>query len=506
MEKPIEKIVIVGGGTAGWLCAAILASKHLLDPGSNKKIVLVESPDIQSVGVGEGTWPTMRRTLNQIGISEQEFLSKCNASFKQGTRFLGWRDGSQGDDFFHPFSLPVGFPKINPGTAWLENSMGTDFAKVFSVQPHLCELNLAPKHFKTPEYNGMQNYGYHLDAGKFADLLRRHSVQKLNVQHIQANVEQVHRNESGNIFALTTDSAADITGDFFVDCTGFHAKLISQTMGAEFNSTGRTLFADRALVVSKEYERPDSPVASQTNSVALSAGWVWDIGLKDRRGLGYVYSSSHISEEVALNEFVSHLCASEGDFDEGTVRSLKFESGYRPTPWINNCIAIGLSAGFVEPLEASSIMMTELASNFLADRWPVSDSIIPILSKQFNDIFSSRWLRIVDFLKLHYCLSKRQTDFWMDNTSSSSIPDSLAEKLELWKFHTPWRDDFTYAQEMFPTASYQYILYGMKNLNPITESSCVVSQNTHAAVLSKVNQLKGVLPSNRDLIGSCSIL
>ncbi len=505
MEHAIDRIVIVGGGTAGWLSAAILASKLSNKSPNPKKIVLIESPDIKTVGVGEGTWPTMRRTLSQIGISEHNFLTKCQASFKQGTRFVGWKDGSKGDDYYHPFGLPAEFPKINAGAIWLDDSADADFAEAFSVQSHLCHQDIAPKHFKTPEYNGLQNYGYHLDAGLFAELLREHCTQRLGVEHIQANVQHIEQDQNGFISRLRTDTSEVIAGDFYIDCTGFQAKLIGQTLSAEFTSVADHLFADRAMVISKQYPQKDSPIASQTNSTAQSAGWIWDIGLKHRRGIGYVYSSSHITDVVAEEELLSYVKSSGGDYDEQAVRTLKFQSGYRATPWKKNCLAIGLSAGFVEPLEASSIMMVELASNFLAQRWPETHSILPILAKQYNALSELRWHRIVDFLKLHYCLSKRETDFWNDNRSVSTIPESLNDKLELWKFYTPWRDDFTQAQEIFPTASYQYVLYGMSDRRQGSGNRQSLTEQIKTKVEAEAAQLISALPTNRELLGSVEI-
>jgi tryptophan 7-halogenase len=202
MSKPIEHVVVVGGGSAGWLTAAILAVEH-----PRLAVTLVESPGVPPIGVGEGTWPSMRETLQRIGVSEAAFFRECDAAFKQGSRFDGWVDGSAGDTYFHPFSLPQGYGEANLAAAWQHGHRDLPFADLVSYQPQLCRQGRAPKQPQTPEYAGVANYGYHLDAGKFGAFLHKHCVENLRVRHVLAHVVDILSTDAGDIAALRTREA-----------------------------------------------------------------------------------------------------------------------------------------------------------------------------------------------------------------------------------------------------------------------------------------------------------
>lgn len=369
----------------------------------------------------------------------------------------------------------------------------------------MCELGLAPKHERTPEFNGMLNYGYHLYAGAFAEMLQEHATTVLGVEHVLANVTRVHTHDDGDIAFLATDIEEDYHGDLFIDCTGFRSLLVGDHYKVPVRSLRDTLFADAAIVTQFDYTSPDAPIASQTMSTAQDGGWIWDIGLQTWRGAGYVYSSAHISEEDAQTRLCDYVRRQNGDNGEPSTRVIRFSPGYRETPWVRNAVAIGLSSGFVEPLEASAIIMVELSASYIADRLPANRAAMRIISDRFNKTFTTRWERIVDFLKLHYCISQRRdTEFWHANTDISTIPDSLKERLELWTYHTPWRDDFDLAREIFPTASYQYVLYGMgfqtRSALAAQQHDQRAAQEIFAQVETQRNQLTQVLPANRVLL------
>ena len=190
--KPVRKIVIVGGGSAGWITAGLLASEHIGKTASDVSITLVESPDVKTIGVGEGTWPTMRSTLQKIGISEMKFLRECTATFKQGTKFVGWVTGDDGDYYYHPFTAPCGYPGFNTVPHWQEHKDRVTFVNAVSVQGYLCDKGLAPKQDTSPEFSAVANYAYHLDAGKFATLLHKHCTIELGVRHIVDHVTRVN--------------------------------------------------------------------------------------------------------------------------------------------------------------------------------------------------------------------------------------------------------------------------------------------------------------------------
>jgi tryptophan 7-halogenase len=462
LGEAIRKIVIVGGGTAGWLTAAVIAAEHCTMPGAILQVTVVESPDVPTIGVGEGTWPSIRDTLRRIGVSENEFLRECDASFKQGSRFDRWVTGEPDDRYYHPFGLPHGFTETDLARGWLARHGQTPYASLVSVQPHLCERGKAPKQASTPEFAAVANYAYHLDAVKFATFLRRHSVERLRVLHVPDHVVAVRRDAGGDVASLQLKDRGELTGDLFVDCTGMQALLIGKELGVGFHSRRDVLFNDTALAVQVPYRDPAEEIASQTTSTAQRNGWIWDIGLPARRGVGYVYSSAHADDDAARSELHAYLQATRAPADIPEARRISFDPGYRARFWERNCVAIGLSAGFIEPLEASAIALVELSAAMLSDDMPTTREDMDVVARRFNDAFTYRWERVIDFLKLHYVLSRRtDTDYWRDNARAGSIPGRLRELLALWRHRSPTRHDFPRVEEIFPAASYHYILYGM---------------------------------------------
>ncbi|AHE53237.1 tryptophan halogenase family protein [Sphingomonas sanxanigenens] len=504
MVNPVRNIVIVGGGTAGWLTAGVIAARHQGRIGAGGfTVTLVESPNIPIIGVGEGTWPTLRTTLSKIGVSETDFFRECDAAFKQGARFARWTTGAVDDGYYHPLMLPQGFGQVNLAPHWLAGDDGKSFCDAVCPQGHICDDGLAPKTIATPEFDAIANYAYHLDAGKFADFLRRHCCDVLGVRHVLADVQRVVQTESGDIAHLVTEQAGEIAGDLFVDCTGFKALLIGQTMGVRFKPLSDTLFCDTALAVQVPHADAHAPIASHTISTAQSAGWIWDIGLPTRRGTGYVFSSAHISDEDAERELRAYL----GPIADGLdVRKIAINAGHRETFWRGNCVAVGLAAGFLEPLEASAIVLIELSAKLIAEQMPACREVMDVIASRFNATTHYRWGRIIDFLKLHYALTQRQdSDFWRDNQRPETMPDRLRELMLLWRHHSPWfHDEFDRVEEVFPPASYQYVLYGMRFRTEVDPAA--LAQDARAATramqenAAQTERLRGRLPRHRDLI------
>ena len=462
MSDAIKHVVILGGGSAGWLTAAVIAADHHAATGTGLKVTLIESPDVATIGVGEGTWPTMRDTLRRIGVTETDFIRECDAAFKQGSKFVRWSEDREDDAYYHPFVLPQGYLETNLVAGWMQHS-DVPFGKLVCFQPHLCEAGKAPKQFSTPEYAAVANYAYHLDAGKLGVFLRKHCVEKLGVRHVSDHMSAINTHENGDIASLQTRDHGAITGDLFIDCSGTRSLLLGEHYGVGLVSQKHVLFNDRAIAVQVPYAAPDSPIACQTVSTAQRNGWIWDIGLQSRRGIGHVYSSSHAADESAEQDLLQYVASAGGQVkDSAKLVRIKFNPGYREKTWHRNCVAIGLASGFVEPLEASSLVLVELAAGMLSEQMPATRAAMDIVANRFNDTFTYRWERVVDFLKLHYVLTKRtDTEFWRDNCRPESIPDRLAELLALWRHQPPSRYDFHRLEEVFPSASYQYILYGM---------------------------------------------
>jgi tryptophan 7-halogenase len=505
--KPIKSIVVVGGGSAGWITAGVIAARHKSHSRDGVKVTLIESPNIPTVGVGEGTWPTMRSTLIKLGISETEFIRECDASFKQGAKFARWMDGTEDDYYYHPLMLPQGFPSVDLAPYWHKFTANDpnpiSFSQGVCFQEAACDAGLAPKLITTPEFGSVANYAYHLDTAKFAPLLQRHCTQKLGVTHILDNVVDVISSECGDISHLVTKNSGNLEGDLFIDCTGFASVLLGKHFSTPFVDRSDVLFIDNALAVQVPYEHEDSPIASHTIATAQSAGWVWDIALPTRRGVGYVYSSRHTSEDEAHQELRAYVGPA---IDKLSVRKIPIRSGHRATFWKRNCVGVGLSAGFVEPLEASALVLIELSAEMISQQLPACREVMDITAKRFNDVFSYRWDRIIDFLKLHYSLSKRtDSQFWIDNRDPATIPESLQNQVELWRYQSPGDHDFTSNNEVFPAASYQYVLYGMGfktdfryRTHMLTDEEKAKEQFAQNASM-KQKVLKS-LPTNRELI------
>ncbi len=503
MRSTIRHIVIVGGGSAGWLTAAVIAAEHQSATPHGLQVTLIESPDVATIGVGEGTWPTMRDTLRKIGVSETDFFREADAAFKQGSRFNRWVTGADSDYYFHPFVLPQGYGETNLAAPWQERHAGIPFADLVSFQPHLCLNGRAPKQATTPEYAAVANYGYHLDAGKFGIFLRKHCLERLGVRHVSDHVTGINSHDNGDIASLQTRASGALEGDLFVDCSGMQSLLIGKHFDIEFIPQKQVLFNDSALAVQLPYPAEDSPIASQTSSTAQSSGWIWDIGLPTRRGIGHVYSSAHIGDDQAEQELRAYI--GEG-VEVPSPRKLSFTPGYRKTFWHRNCVAIGLSAGFIEPLEASALALVELSASMLSDEMPATREAMDIVARRFNDVFTYRWERVIDFLKLHYVLSQRRDSaYWIDNTSDEAVPAHLRELLTLWRHRPPSRNDFSRIEEVFPSASYQYILYGMGfrteyagSTRRLDDPGLAERYFQEAAALTR--KMLPALPGNRELI------
>ncbi|MGJ8692432.1 MAG: tryptophan halogenase family protein [Thalassotalea sp.] len=506
MSKPIQAIVIVGGGTAGWLTAGTLAAKLKAENKGGFSITLVESPNIPTVGVGEGTWPTMRRTLKTMGIRETDFIRECNVSFKQGAKFAKWVSGEEDDFYYHPLVLPQDFDHSNLALHWQQNHHDKSFSASVCPQEAICEQGLAPKMITTAEYAAQANYAYHLDAGCFSEFLKNHCVNKLNVKHVLAEVTQVNSAENGDIASVSISTQGEISGDLFIDCSGFKSLLLGEHLQVPFVSCKDVLFIDTALAVHVPYEHKNSPIASHTISTAQSAGWIWDIGLSTRRGVGHVYSSRHTTEEKAVAELKAYLKPTVENVNDLAIRKIPINPGHREKFWEKNCVAIGLSAGFLEPLEASALLLVEISAQMIADQLPATRQAMDVVSKRFNKTFLYRWQRIIDFLKLHYMLSRRtDNQFWLDNRDPKTIPESLQELLTLWQYQPPWHSDFEHLAEVFPAASYQYVLYGMgfktqENHLGLSELSKKTAQQNFQKNNMQTQQFLSTLPTNRDLI------
>jgi len=469
MEKPI-KIVIVGGGTAGWLSAAFLSKQLPLTTSRPFKITLVEASDIPTIGVGEATTPSLLQTLAACGIHEVEFLLACDATFKHGIQFKQWRkpptngdNNGEEDAYFHPFGDPLEVNGRSVVRQWshLPPAERGEFADLFSVQPEMALNGQSPKHANDAPYDGALSYAYHLDAGKLAQFLKERFRAKSNsgegVQHIIGKVENLNFTNTDDIGSVVLEDGQTIKGDLFLDCTGFTARLINHDKRNQFLDKTDVLFVDRAVTTRIPHDGIPS-INGFTTSTAQDAGWIWDINLRTRRGVGHVYSTRYMDDDAALNVLARHVgfpaCALN-------ARTLDMRIGYYKRQWRGNCIAVGLSSGFLEPLESTGIYLTEMVN------WALAEFIPRYLSgaspqEQYNDAIAHHYENIVDFIKLHYCISGRSdTPFWRENTNPDTVPDTLKTKLAAWKNDCPSIYDFDRRIQCFSAPNYQFILYGM---------------------------------------------
>ncbi len=503
--NPVQHILIVGGGTAGWLTAAFLA-RTLGTAGGGPRVTLVESSDIGIIGVGEGTFPSIRGTLGAIGLDEARFIRECDATFKQGVKFADW--ARVGERYFHPFNAPSqrpGAPELMPywllGEANAADGTPRAFADAVSMQQRVADASRAPKRASDADWLGPMNYAYHFDAGKFAALLATHA-QSLGVARVIATVEQVELKAGGHIAAVVTRERGALSADLYVDCTGFRAALIGGALGSPRKPLDDVLFVDRALALQVPYPAADTTIPSYTISTAHEAGWTWDIGLQRRRGIGYVYSSRHTDDEQAERVLRRYI----GPAADGlTPRALKLEVGYRETQWIGNCVAVGLSAGFLEPLESSGIGLIEAAAYMIGYLLPADGNFEPA-ARQFNEAMRARFERVVDFLKLHYALTRRDDSaFWRDNADPASWTPTLRDKLALWRSRPPHRLDFVVDLEMYPPSSWQYVLYGMGYPTDLAHARpawprAAEARQEFAMIAQVAQRALGDLPGHRALV------
>jgi len=498
MPNRIKKIAIVGGGTAGWLSAAIIAAHHKTDHPDGIQVVLVEASDIPTVGVGEGTWPTMKNTVRSIGIKESELFAKCHAGFKQGGKFVDWVHGN-GDFYYHPFTVPLGYGRIDlaPYVSNIE-----EFAVESNFQHHVCEAGLAPRSLSEGEYQSQCNYAYHLDAGAFAEILKEFCRDNLGVQHQIGTVKDAELDSAGFIKHINLNDQSKLQADLFIDCTGFSSLLLGKQLDVPFVSADQYLFNDCAIAAHMPYQNAHDPVATHTIATGQNAGWIWDIGLTHRRGVGHVYASDYLSDDEAEANLRRYLGPQAEDLQ---ARKIGFSSGHRAQFWKGNCVAVGMSAGFVEPLEATAIMLVEISARYIAENLPPNDDVMRITRKRFNEQMDYRWSRIIDFLKLHYMLTKRTEPYWQAHTEEDSIPDSLKEDLEMWRHRGPINSDFDSAVELFPAASYQYVMYGMGFKPNFEEQAYLYKEHQQAERIIQQNQnitqqMLQSLPPHREFI------
>ena len=496
-----KDIVIVGGGAAGWLTAC-LVSHYLIKRGHEGcSVVVIESPDVPVLNVGEGTWPTMRRTLQLIGIDEELLMRRCRASYKQGSRFLGWRDGR--DVYDHPFDLHASFKDQR---ALLSAArMNEPFARLTSSQPSVIDRDLSPKRADDPAYQGMLTYGYHLDSGELIKLLAEHAKSQLKVKRIEAHIEQVESDARGNICRLKTRSGLEVTGQLFIDCTGAHGLLIKRHFKTRWRGLKGHLFNNAAITAHAPYLRFEQPIYSATYATAWEQGWIWDINMAHRRGVGLLFCDELCSDEQArrrLEDYLFERCGlSLGGARSVQTDVVRFESGYHESFWVKNCVAVGMSAGFVEPLEASALVLVERCALKVAKAITIQEFDLERSATEYNEDLTSAWQELTIFLKLHYALSQREERYWKIHQNPATWPEALTEMISNRK-GVSTVDLSQIKRSLFKPFSYLCVTRGMGAIPRSTTEADELS-TLSSMIESKAMEeliLCRALPSNRSVL------
>jgi len=503
----IKKIVIVGGGTSGWLSAAYMATKLGGNKNDGVEITLIESSDIETVGVGEATVPFIRNIVASLGIDEATFMKETSATFKMSIKFVDWLNNPDPSKPSHAYHHTFGgFGLLGQDLMapyWVMDRENTDlsFVDYTMMEGRLCDVGCGPKRLTDKQFEAPVNYAYHFDAGLLAKLLKKLGSER-GVKHLVGTVQKTHLDETGSIEYLETSEHGNLKADLYVDCTGFAAHIIGKAMGTEFHGLNDTLFCDKAIATQVNYDDPDERINPYTTATAQENGWTWDIPLHNRRGVGYVYSSKYTDDDRAEEVIRNYIGDVKHDY---SLNKLNMRIGYRHTQWHKNCVAIGLAGGFIEPLESTGIYLADLGLRTLVDYLPTVEKM-ELGAKQYNAVMTDTYEDIVDFVKMHYCLTKRtDTDFWKDNKREDTIPDSLKEKLEAWKYRVPGTYEFQSIPKVFGLSNYLQVLYGMEHLPDLSTDSARYARLVEARVQSSryLAASKGgqeILPIQRDLI------
>lgn len=447
-SKDLKHLVVVGGGSAGWMTAAALSS--IVDT-RQTRITLIESDAIGTVGVGEATIPDMINFNRMLGISEQDFMRATQATFKLGIEFVDWR--RKGERYFHPFGEHgVDMHGIDFHQFWLASQGQSNNRPIEDYS--LCSLAGRAGKFTHPSENPKSassrlRYAYHFDATRYAKFLRFYAEQR-GVVRVEGKVETVGLNaESGNIDGLKLDDGRTIEGDFFFDCTGFRALLMRGALETRFTDWSHWLPCNSAQTIACEHSGPLLPY---TRATARSAGWQWRIPTQSRTGNGHIYSSNHMEDADAIDVLVSNLDGKP----KSDPRTIRFRTGHLETFWKKNCIGIGLSSGFLEPLESTSLYLIQMGISKFITLFPTANPS-PVLVDEYNRQMRQQFEQVRDFIVLHYCATERDdSEFW-NYCRTMSLPDSLTYKMDL--FREAGRV-FRYEDELFSRPSWVAVMLG----------------------------------------------
>ena len=446
--RPISKIVIVGGGTSGWLAASMLCHHFKRD---HCQIQLIESEEIGTIAVGESTVPPFVGLIQRLGINEQHFIRATEATYKLGIQFVGWHQRDK--KYFHPFGV-IGRSIGNHDfyQCWLKARAHGDTSSLLDFSP--CNVMAENGRFFPPAEArntpiGGANYALHIDAQLVARYLRGFAETR-GLERLAGKVTRVMQRDDGFIRSVMLDDGSEVAGDFFIDCTGFKGLLIGQALGVGCVDWSNYLPCDRAVVTKTAGQKPLLPL---TRATAQAAGWSWQIPLQNRMGQGYVYSSGFCSDAAAKSTLMRSLGSSALE----DPRVIPFTTGHRRELWKHNCLSIGLASGFVEPLEATSIHMIARGMDFFLRYFPDCDCDAALI-REYNRRMVTDYEEIRDFIVLHYSATARDDSPFWQWCKNIQLPDSLQERVELFKGQGALREG---VDELFRASSWQSVFEGM---------------------------------------------
>jgi glycine/D-amino acid oxidase-like deaminating enzyme len=523
VDHRIRSVVILGGGTAGWMTAAYLG-KALQGA---VRITVLEAPTIPKVGVGEATVPNLQRVVfDYLGIREDEWMRECNASFKMAVKFVNWRSPGRGeararewngkpDSFYHPFGVLPVEDQLPLSQFWaykrLNGLTDESFEYACFTQPAVMDAKLAPR---LPDGGPVCYYAWHFDAHLVADFLRRFATEKQGVVHVQDKMLEVRKDERGYITALTTEGGRTLEGDLFIDCSGFRGLLINQALGEPFVDMNDHLLCNSAVAAPVPHDDAANGVEPYTSAIAMPAGWTWRIPMLTRFGTGYVYSNHFVSQDQASLDF----CRLWGlDPERTELSQIRFRVGRNRRAWVKNCVSIGLASCFLEPLESTGIYFIYAALYQLARHFP-DRRFDPTLVDRFNRQIETTFDDTRDFIQAHFYYSPRtDTPFWRAN-KELRMTDSIQEKVAMYKaglpVNLPTADEDSYYgnfenefSNFWTNNNYYCILTGLGVLpdNPLPilaykPDAIEKAEAVFRAIKQKQRDLVATLPSNYDVL------
>jgi tryptophan halogenase len=464
----IRRLVIVGGGTAGWM-AAIYLNRFMRR--MNGRVVLVESPTIGTIGVGEATIPTLVRFIRLLNLDEKELMRRCSATYKLAIKFEDWvKDGTT---YWHPFGICARVNGLDLFHYWLKRRLEAGSKLAYSdycVQALLGAAGKSPWPYgSSSRIFDSEAYAYHLDAAALGDYLKEIAT-KEGVEHLFGTVQDVAYDDGGNIASLDIGAGRSCAGDLFVDATGFRGRLIEEALGDRWIDWSKYMLCDAAVVMPLPRNEQFPPY---TLSKAQPTGWMWRIGLRSRTGSGYVYSSAHLSQEAAVEALIDRSGMRKARAAD--PRLLSFRVGRRANFWVRNCVSVGLSSGFVEPLESTGIHLIQKAVTLLVDYFP-DRAFDDALRRAYNDRMAAIYDEVRDFIVLHYIVTQRDEPFWRD-ARNVPLPDTLRETLALYEETGRIQNS---KMQLFIDANYFFILAGNGRLpkRPIVQADTAPSGET----------------------------